>query len=106
MLLNKVIVIPSLYDTCIACVMCNVVLVFSLHGIPLSCLLFMLLNVYLIFGMPITYQVCSADVMSVLSNWFCFIYGIGTCVLLSGVVFQISGYKHRCMCRLCVTYLY
>jgi hypothetical protein len=24
------------------------------------------------------------------------------CVLLSGVMFQISGYEYRCVCRLCV----
>jgi hypothetical protein len=52
--------------------------------------------VYLIFGMPLAYQVCSVDVTSVLWNWFCFIYRIGVRVLLSGIVFQISGYEHRC----------
>lgn len=41
------------------------------------------------FGMPIAYRVCNVDVVSV----FCFVQGIGMCVLRSGGVFQMSGYE-------------
>jgi hypothetical protein len=40
---------------------------------------------YLPFDMPVAYQVCSVDDCDLDQV-------IGACVLLSGVVFQISGY--------------
>jgi hypothetical protein len=79
-------------------------LVFSIHGILVSCILLMRLNVYLLSSMPVAYQVCSVNARVVLWNWLCFTLRLGACVLLSGVVFQISAYtrKYRCLCPSCV----
>jgi uncharacterized membrane protein len=66
-----------------------------LHGILLSYILLMRVKVCLHISAPVVYLVCSVKVMSVLWNWFCFIRGVGLCVVPSGVVFQISDYKYR-----------
>jgi hypothetical protein len=48
------------------------------------------------FRMPVGHLVCIVVVMYVLWMWFCFIEGIGTFVLISGVVFPISsGLENR-----------
>jgi drug/metabolite transporter (DMT)-like permease len=51
--------------------------------------IFSVVKCVLTFGMLVAYQVCSVDVMSVLWNWLYRRLG----PVLSGVVFQISGYK-------------